>query len=514
MLAAKRSMMLRNSNLRALAGALLWSGFLIGCAASPALAETLEWTRQFGSSSTEYSTRPSADGLGNVYVSGRTLGSLDGPSAGNFDAYVARYDAAGNLQWIQQFGTSVADQGNSVSADGLGNVYISGSTDGSLFGPHAGGVDAFVSKYDAAGNLLWTKQLGTSGNDYGDRVSADGLGNVYVSGATEGILGGPNAGGDDMYVAKYDAAANLQWTKQLGTSGNDFGYGVSADGLGNVYISGITQGSLGGPNAGDYDAFVVKYDVAGNLQWTKQFGTSARDQVNGVSADALGNVYISGWTLGDLGGTNAGFEDAYLVKYDSAGNLQWTRQLGSSASDGNNDVSADGLGNAYISGPTRGSLGGTNTGGVDVYLANYDMVGDLLWTSQLGTSSDDWGGGVSADGQGNVYISGDTWGNLGGASAGQGDVFLAKYADKLAGNFNSDSEVDAADFVVWRDGLGTTYTEADYNMWRANFGATAAEPAAVGRLPLESSVPEPSGLMLAGLTLAFVTWFYRGVRFC
>ncbi len=126
-------------------------------------------------------------------------------------------------------------------------------------------------------------------------VSADGLGNVYISGYTDGSLGGPNAGGTSMrFSAKYDASGTLQWTRQLGTSGSDCGYGVSADGLGNVYISGYTEGSLGGPNAGGWDAFVSKYDASGTLQWTQQLGTSELDYGGGVSADGLGNVYISG----------------------------------------------------------------------------------------------------------------------------------------------------------------------------------------------------------------------------
>ena len=61
---------------------------------------------------------------------------------------------------------------------------------------------------------------------------------------------------------KYDAAGNLQWTRQLGTSSNDAGFDVSADGFGNIYITGSTLGSLGGTNAGRYDAFISKYDAA------------------------------------------------------------------------------------------------------------------------------------------------------------------------------------------------------------------------------------------------------------
>ncbi|MGB2997585.1 MAG: SBBP repeat-containing protein, partial [Phycisphaerae bacterium] len=296
----------------------------------------------------------------------------------------AKAEAPYTVEWIRQLGTSRDDYGWGISADGLGNVYIGGRTEGSLGGLNAGGMDAFVSKFDAAGNLLWTQQLGTSSTDYCKDVSADGLGNVFVSGYTAGSLGGANAGGKGAFVSKFDAAGNLLWTQQLGTPRTDFAYGVSVDGLGHVYISGYTYGSLGGPNAGDMDAFVSKYDAAGNLLWTQQLGTSDCDTSRGVSVDGLGNVYISGTTGGSLGGPNAGASDAFVSKYDAAGNLLWTQQLGTPRTDSAYGVSADGLGNVFVSGETYGSLGGPNAGDMDAFVSKYDAAGNLLWTQQLG----------------------------------------------------------------------------------------------------------------------------------
>ena len=109
------------------------------------------------------------------------------------------------VEWIRQFGTSLFDHSTGVSADGLGNVYISGSTYGSLGGPNAGTQDAFVSKYDSNGSLLWTQQLGASGWDYSSGVSADRQGNVWVSGFTDNSLGGPNAGEIDAFVVRFSA---------------------------------------------------------------------------------------------------------------------------------------------------------------------------------------------------------------------------------------------------------------------------------------------------------------------
>jgi hypothetical protein len=334
----------------------------------------------------------SADDRGNVYIAGGTTGSLGGANPGGNDAFVSQFDAAGNLQWTRQSGTEGYDVSLGVSADGLGNVYIGGSTPGS------GSFDPFLSKYDAAGTLQWTTRLDPH-YATGRSVSADGLGNVHISGTFE-----DNAGHTYAFVNMYNAAGNLLWTRLLGTGSYDISLGASADGLGNVYISGSTHGNLGGPNAGPSDAFVAKYDVEGNLEWTRQLGTSLSEESTGVSADGLGNVYISGYIHG-----LAGPIDAFVTKYDAAGNLQWTRQLGSHVSHG---VSADGRGNVYITG---------FTGGPDAFLSKYDAAGDLLWTRQLGYPFGSESQGVSADGLGNVYISG---------TLNSRNAFVAKYDEQ------------------------------------------------------------------------------------
>ena len=280
-------------------------------------AQTLEWMRQLGTSENEFnfSKGVSADGQGNVYLSGSTEGSLGGTNAGNEDVFIAKYKADGSLEWTRQLGTSARDINEAVSADGLGNIYLSGWTSGSLGGANAGGVDSFVAKYDSAGTLLWTRQLGTNLEDYSFDVSADGLGNVYLTGTTDGSLGGASHGFRDAFVAKYDGAGNQLWTRQLGSDSNDEGGGVSADSLGNVYLSGETSGALGGPINGGFDSFLAKYDAAGNLRWARQFGPGQNDRSEGVSADGLGSVFFSGTTNGNFGGPNAGGLDVYVAKF-------------------------------------------------------------------------------------------------------------------------------------------------------------------------------------------------------
>lgn len=110
-------------------------------------------------------------------------------------------------------------------------------------------------------------------------------------------------------------AQTVSWTRQLDTSSSDESRGVATDSIGNVYISGYTDGSLGGANQGANDAWVAKYNSAGALVWQKQLGTSAGDYSKGVATDSNSNVYISGLTFDSLGGANQGLDDAWVAKY-------------------------------------------------------------------------------------------------------------------------------------------------------------------------------------------------------
>jgi len=385
------------------------------------------WSRQIGTSGHDHGHSIAVDASGNAYICGDTRGSLGGPTAGGRDAFLLKYDGSGSLLWSQQIGTWNDDYGYSVAVDASGNAYITGNTEGSLPEPTAGGRDAFLAKYDGSGSLLWSQRLGTSGNDSGRSVAVDAFGNAYITGSTEGSLAEPNAGHYDAFLAKYDGSGSLLWSQQIGTPSGDYGTSVAVDASGNAYISGSTDGSLGGPNAGDGgDAFLLKYDGSGNLLWSQQIGTPSGDYGYGVAVDAFGNAYISGYTHGSLGGPNAGGYDTFLVKYDGSGSLLWSQQIGTSSHDYGRSVALDASGNAYITGSTEGSLTEPNAGYYDAFLAKYDGSGSLLWSQQIGTSRWEYGESVALDAFGNAYITGNTEGSLGGPNAGGNDAFLVK----------------------------------------------------------------------------------------
>jgi catechol 2,3-dioxygenase-like lactoylglutathione lyase family enzyme len=400
-----------------------------GAVAQP--APRVNWIRQFGTATDDIANRVSVDGMGGVYVAGST-GDWPAVSTGHTDAIVAKYDAAGNAVWTRQFGVADSPYEGAwgVSADRAGNVFVSGWGWGSVGGPNpSGAVASFITEYNSSGTQQWTRQVADPGNPtltFG--VSADGQGNAYISGHTEGSLGGSNAGSYDAYLAKYDGSGNRLWCRQFGTATDDSCRDVSADGLGNIYVTGFTAGALGGTNAGGWDAFVVKYDSAGSQRWVRQFGTADTDEGWSVSADRLGNVFVGGVTGGSLAGTSLGGADALIAKYDSAGNLAWTRQFGTASEETIWRISADGKGNIYVAGSTTGALAGPapDPGFADAFVAEYDADGNRLWITQIPTRSytgEGWG--LSADGLGNVYLSGSTYTSLNGTNAGGMDAFVA-----------------------------------------------------------------------------------------
>jgi len=118
------------------------------------------------------------------------------------------------------------------------------------------------------------------------------------------------------------SADGLTGTYQLAT--NDYANGVATDSSGNVYVTGGTKGGLdGNTSAGNTDLFVVKYNSSGTKQWTKQLGSSSDDYANGIVTDSSGSVYISGTPYGGLdGNTSAGSADLFVVKYNSSGTKQ------------------------------------------------------------------------------------------------------------------------------------------------------------------------------------------------
>jgi hypothetical protein len=383
--------------------------FFFAALTSASDAQNQTWIRQFGTLDNDYVRAAALDGSGGMYVCGSTEGSLAGSNAGSADCWLARYNGAGNRAWIQQFGTNAGEGILAAAPDGLGGVYVCGSTSGNLAGPNAGGSDAWLGRYDGSGSQSWIRQIGTSSHDRASAAASDGAGGVFVGGQTGGSLGGPSAGVVDAWLARYDGAGNQLWIRQPVPNVIDLVHDLEADGQGGVYVIGAADNVLGT----ETDVWLARYDSAGNQIWSRQYFTPGFETARSSAADANG-LYV----CGDVG--SSGNPDAWVARYDSAGNQSWYRRFGTSVEDVAYTAARDGLGGVYIGGGTRGSLGGPSAGSWDAWLAHYDPAGNQSWILQFGGGSHDSGNAAVPDESGGLYFCGDS-------RMGSRDAWIARY---------------------------------------------------------------------------------------
>lgn len=226
------------------------------------------------------------------------------------------------------------------------------------------------------------------------------------------------------------------WTRQFGSPADEYAYGVAADGSGNVYVTGYTRGALGGANAGGQDVFLMKLTGStGAPQWTSQtLKTTGDDFARAVAVDPGGNVYVVGSTTAAMWGTyHGGLTDGFLARFaaGSTGAESFSQTIGTAGDDVAYAVTTDAAGNVYVAGSTTGAMAGAGSyaGGTDGFLTKFDVAQQsFTWTAQIGTSGDEVATGVAVDSAGNIVVVGTTTGALAGTNGGLRDVFLAKYA--------------------------------------------------------------------------------------
>ena len=371
--------------------------------------------------------------------------------------------SAGTLTSIDQFGTDAYDEAWGVAIDANGVTYVAGTTEGALPGQVAAGDrDAFVRATDSNGTVLWIRQFGTKQDDRVFSVAIDGLGGVYVTGVTAGRFPGQTKGGGyDSFVRKYDADGNELWTRQFGTTGDDIASEVAADATG-VIVIGNTGGTLASASRGRDDVFLLAFDPNGNQRWTKQFGTTQTDIGFGLALAGDGSFFAIGFTRGALPGQrNRGKDDGWVRRYGSDATIVWTREFGTKQTDlafgmaMQDDV-------LYVSGTTFGSFGGQGGGGGDPFVRALDATdGATVWTRQGGSPAEDWSTNLAVDANG-PYVVGYTFGDVAGPNEGRSDVIVWALDTQGADRWTTQFGTPKTDYGNWSTIEGGSLVVAGY----------------------------------------------------
>lgn len=300
----------------------------------------------------------------------------------------------------------------------------------------------------------WAKQVAGPFGEYSVSLDLDHDNNVYTAGYFSGNIDGDpssdsliliNQGDLDIFVSKLSSSGDFVWAKHFGGPGRSFVGGLDVDDFGNVYTVGYFQDTVDfDPNAGVYnvysngifnflpwnsqvttDIFLSKLNKDGEFVWAKMLEASYSAQANGVTSDALGNVYVGGSfsntidcdpsleisNLISLGG-----DDGFVCKLDSLGNFIWAKNVVSSTQECVvSGIATDNFNNLICTGTYRGLADIDPTADTiafetlnpEMFISKYSPSGELLWVKNFNGDAFNYAKAVTTDSSGNIYLTGN-----------------------------------------------------------------------------------------------------------
>lgn len=307
-------------------------------------------------------------------------------------------------------------------------------------------------------------------------------------------------------ISLFSQNAIFDWAKKMSGTASETTYKVATDAAGNVYSAGYFSGTVNFNPGGSYlltslglnDGFVSKLDANGNFVWAFKLGSTLADEVKSIAVDATGNVFVCGSFKGTVNFnpsgtanlTSAGQDDIFIAKYDSNGNYQWAKRMGSTLPDIAYDIALDASSNVHTTGYYLGTVnfnpGGTfnmtSAGDADVFVSKLDASGNFVWAKSMGGTLSDIAYGITVDAAGNVITTGyfDDIADFdpSGVSntlttAGGNDIFISKlsstgaytWAKRMGGTLGDEAG------SVCTDALGNVYAGGRFQDI-ADFGST------------------------------------------
>ncbi|MBL8856116.1 MAG: SBBP repeat-containing protein, partial [Planctomycetaceae bacterium] len=463
---------------------------------------TLTWHSFVGGSGTDYVYDIAIDSSGNVYVSGASSATWGTPVrafVSGEDGFVAKFNSTGTLLWNTFLGGNGSfDHATAITVDGSGNTFVTGfsnATWGTPVTAYGGGdFDAFVAKVDTSGVLQWNTFAGGSGIDAAYGIVLDSSGNSYIAGNSNTTWGTPvraYSSAEDGFIAKLSSTGSLTWNTFVGGTGNDRADDLAIDASNNVYGAGYsnaTWGSAVRSYSSGQDAIAFKLDSSGALTWNTFLGGSGTDYLGKIAIDSSGNSYLSGNSNATWGTPVTAYSsaaDALVVKLNSSGTLTWNTFLGGSGTDVARGIGIDSYGNVHVAGYSTASWGTpwqAYNSGTDAWVTQLSGSGATSAIGYLGGSGTDIVLGMALDSSGDIYVGGyssATWGSPVRSYQSGTDGWVAKVAaltsvvrntndsgagslrqaitdaNAIAGTDTIQFNIATSDASYNRDGLGT-----------------------------------------------------------
>ncbi len=396
------------------------------------------------------------------------------------------------LEFSTFLGGSAKDHGYGVAVSEKGHSYVTGLTKSTDFPTKnafdstlRGDMDAFVTKFDATGSLLWSTYLGGSDRDRSFAIDVADDGSCYVMGLTnssdfpiKNAYNSTFSGLEDVFLAKFSSDGSLLWSTYFGGNDDEDDTSLAVADDGSCYVTGSTR-SINFPikNAydstynGGVDVFVSKFSSNGLLLWSTYLGGYWGDIPEGVAVTEDDCCYVTGRTNSydfptqhAFDSTHNGDLDGYITKFDSQGQLLWSTFLGGMSWDDAIGIAAASDGSCYVTGytcsidfPSLNAYNNTLDIWGDAFVVKFDATGSLLWSTFLGGNGCDRGYAIATTNNGNCYVTGETFSTN----------FPMKnaYDNSTNGGFDAFVTIFSSDgLLLWSTYLGGSSSEKGYSI--------------------------------------------------
>lgn len=382
--------------------------------------------------------------------------------------------------WVRTYGGSGEDNANGIAYAADGGFAVVGSTSsntGDFDGRNKGSDDIFITRFDASGEVLWTRVIGGSKADHGLAIARTTDGGWIITGSTESTDGdfqGIRNGLPDVVVIKLKNDGSIDFTSVLGGSYVDVGKSIISEEDGSCIVAGYTasiDGDLGAKRHGFFDAFAVKIDGNGTIVWKGVYGGTSDDLAQSIVKVEDGSYAIAGHTESNDGdfsglaktGSAAASQDAFVIKINSDGSLRWSKLFGGNGDDFGKGLAVSPTGLLALAGYTNSKSGDFADLGVvmiDMFLITIAPSGDLVWAKRFGGTRYDHGYAVSSAPNSGWMLTGEALspdGMFQGMSRGGGsDVYVIR--------------VDQYGDVVWKRSIGGEWYERGASIIPTNNG--------------------------------------------
>lgn len=425
--------------------ALLFLPFLLSHTLS-AQPPSIQWQKTIGGTAYDNGgvTIPTLDG-GYILAASTYSTDHDAPdNHGQSDALLVKMSATGAVQWKKCYGGSSSDGISSIRQLADSGYIMAGSSfssDGDLTA-NQGFNDCWVARLNASGQIIWQRSYGGSSHeDAIDIIATADKGYIFTgfTQSNDGDVSGGHGVNTDYWVVKLDSTGAIQWQKCLGGTDQETPRSIVQTADGGYVVSGYSGSSDGDVTGqhGGWDIWVVKLSPSGAIQWQKALGGSSYEAIGTLIKTADGGFAVSGFTSSVNGDVNYGSNpstgtiDAWLVKLDSAGAIQWQRPVGGNKADVIVSLCQTPDNGFVAAGGTQSSLGLGATGfhgGEDVWVLRFDAAGSLQWQGVYGGSDTERATAVIPCTDGGLLLTGTTKSNNGDVTGrlGSYDGWLVK----------------------------------------------------------------------------------------